>query len=393
MPFIIKINIRESNTGSSIRTIRQFNSIVYHKKFNSLASTFDFDFYFDPKNSEHAEIICVSHIHECRLYYTTNTDPNYNPKESERELTGFMLTNVFRNDGKPNFVKCSGYSKPGVLLDCDIPPDQYPLETNKLNFKQIILKLIKPFNLWAAGDPSTRNGNSPGLVVPNGTNVSFGIDPNFRRTKTQLTPAEQQIEDELDIELDKTSAETSQNIAAYISELARDRNIVLSHNEFGNVYITVPNTNGNPLFNFDFTDTAEISDFKKTPALTSQLTFNGQAMHTHITVKKQADDEEGSNGQEATLKNPLLPIGQSYLYRPKTVVINSGNQFTAEKAVAYELGKEIREAVSLEITCGIIDIKGKLISPNNTITIRDPNQFLYNKVKNSTKLGHNRTKT
>src|SRR3954468_12812843 len=101
MPFIIKINLRHSTTGSSIRTLRLYNNFVYHKIFNSLASTFSFDFFFDPKNQEHAEIICVSHMHECRLYYTKSTDPYYEPNDSERELTGYLLLNKFRNNGKP----------------------------------------------------------------------------------------------------------------------------------------------------------------------------------------------------------------------------------------------------------------------------------------------------
>lgn len=108
------------------------------------------------------------------------------------------------------------------------------------------------------------------------------------------------------------------------------------------------------------------------------MTFNGQALHSHITVKQQADDQEGSNGSETTIRNPLLPVGKGLVYRPRVVVINAGDQFTVGQAARYELGKEIRDAVPLVISMAKIDIDGKIISPNNTIKMKDPNQFLYN---------------
>lgn len=365
MPFIIKINLRHSTTGSPIRTLRLYNNFVYHKIFNSLASTFGFDFFFDPKNQEHAEIICVSHMHECRLYYTKNTDPNYEPNDSERELTGYLLLNKFKNNGKPQMVKFSGYAKPGVLLDCDIPPDQYPLETDGLTFKQIITKIIRPFRLYdLIGDKTGHTG----LVIDKAaTGVNIAVENE-----------EEDPEDAADEDMKKTSSDTGQNVGSYLSELAKSRNIVLSHNKYGNIHITTPNTKGKPIFNFDFTDPSPNSDVKKIPGLDVDLTFNGQALHTHITVKMQADDEEESNGAETTIRNPLLPVGKGFLYRPRCISISSGSEFTVGQAARYELGREIREAVPLKIDMAKIDIDGKLISPNNMITLRDPSQFLYN---------------
>lgn len=352
MPFIIKINLRHSTTGGTIRTLRRYNNLVYNKKFNSLASTFSFDFYFDPRNQEHAEMICVTHLHEVRLYFTKNEDPLYEPTAAELELTGYMLLNKFKNDGKPHWVTCSGYAKPGVLLDCDIAPESYPLETDGLTFRQIITKLVRPFNL--------------GLVIDK---TAKGVN---------IKVEEKDVEEKSDEDMGKTAAESSQNIASYLSELARSRNIVLSHNAKGNVYITTPNTNGTPIFNFDFTDESDNSDVKKIPGLDSEMTFNGQALHSHITVKQQADDEEGSNGSETTIRNPLLPVGKGLVYRPRVVIINSGDQFTVGQAARYELGKEVRDAVPLVISMAKIDIDGKIISPNNTIKMKDPTQFLYN---------------
>ena len=353
MPFIIKINVRHSTTGPLIRTLRRYNNFVYNKKFNSLASTFNFDFYFDPRNQEHAEIICISHLHEVQLYFTKNENQEYDPNENELEFIGFMLINKFVNNGTPQWVKCSGYSKAGPLLDCDIAPNHFPLEIEGLKLKNVIEKLIKPFNIK--------------LDIEKGANTG-----NVLHDKT----AEQRAHGE---NIGKTSAESSQNVASYISELARSLNIVLSHNNKGDIHIVTPNTKGEPIFNFDFTDSSENNDVKKIPGIESELEFNGQPMHTHIYVIQQADDNEGSNAvYSKPLRNPLIPIGASAVYRPKVIVISSGGEFTIDQAARYELGKEIREGVKLTISISKNDINGKLIQPNNTIKVKDPTQFLYN---------------
>jgi prophage tail gpP-like protein len=352
MPLVVKINVRHTVTGSPIRTLRLFNNFSFNLKHNSLASTFSFDFLFDPRNQEHAEIICVSHLHECLLYYTTNTDPNYRVNDNDRFLTGYLLCTGFKDTEKPEMVKVSGYSKPGILTDCDIPPDQYPLEIDGMTFKEIITKVIKPFNL--------------GLVIDrraSGVNIAY----------TEKDPAEKADEDDIG----KTAPESSQNVASYLTDLAKQRNIVLSHNTKGNVWITTPNTKGTPILDFDFTDGTSTGNYKKIPGVECEMTFNGQPLHTHITVKQQADDEEDSNGAEITIRNPLIPVNT--VYRPKTHIISSGDEFTVGEAANYEMSREIREGINLKISLGIIDIKGKLITPNNTITIRNPNLFLYNK--------------
>lgn len=391
MPFIIQINVRHSNTqgGVTNRFLHKFNNFTFTNTFNSLASQFSFDYYFDPKDKASAELICVSHLHECKLYFTSNTTDGYIPKQTEKVFTGWLILAKFKNTGKAEFVRMSGYSKPGVLLDCDIPADQYPLQTDGLTFRSIILKLIKPFHLWNKNDI---NKNTTGLVVNKKANADFIVQSNIESNIDPITSPvanpfaiaeniEKNLDQGLDTDEKKKSASSSQNIASYLTELAKAKNIVLSHNEFGNVYITVPNTKSKPIFDFDFTN--PLSDVRKIPGIETELTFNGQALHTHIVVKQDADDEEESNGIESkVLKNPLIPIGIQFLYRPKVVTLSSGDQFNVDKAAVYELGREIRDAITLDISLGrITDLNGKLIKPNQTLLVADPNIFLYKQDK------------
>ncbi len=333
----LKINVRHTDSDKGkIRSVQRFNNFSFSQKFNALADTFSFDFYFDPRNQETAETVCVSHMHECEIYYN-----------GKKHLTGFILDQRFIDTGKPELATISGYSKAGALNDCDTPLSQN-LETSGLTLRQIIQESIKPFNLK--------------LIVAPGTSAA---DTVF-------------IDNTLDEDIDKTAAETTQNVGSYISELAKQKGLCLSHNADGNVLIKRANTKGTPLFNFDFTSTDPNNDARKIPVISCELEFKGSGLHTEITVVQQADDEEGTNASgPVTRKNPLIPIGRSFLYRPRNVIMSSGNQFTVDQCANYEMGKEIRDNVKLKIKLGVAAVDGKLITPDNTITIVNPSVFQY----------------
>jgi prophage tail gpP-like protein len=337
MPFILKINMRSTKTGSAIRFIRRINNFVLNQRFNSLASTFSFDFLFDPTKQEHAEMICVTHMHEAMVYFTLNTDDNYQPKSEELVLTGLIYFTGLKHADEPEWVRISGKSKPGILEDSDWPTD-LPSEIEGLSLANIAKKVATRFNL--------------------------GIEVKDE------APAIAKDDDAVG----KTSPD-SQNVAAYLSNIARVRKVVLTHNEKGEIVIDNPNTKSKAILNFDFTDNN--SDAKKIPGVEASLEFNGQSMHSHIIVRQDASDDEGSNGVDTKpLKNPLLPIGA--VYRPKIYSLTSGSEFSADDYAKYELGREIRDGVKLTIQCPLIQKNGKLISPNSIVTVRDPSIFLYN---------------
>lgn len=355
MSFELKINVRHSDTGRLVRSITRFTRLSLSLKFNSLASTFEFDFYFDPKNKEIAETVCVSHMHECSIWHN-----------GTQELGGIILNQNFVDTGVPGIAKISGYSKPGVLNDSDTPKELYPLEINGLSFKNIINKFVRPFNLSLQIDKNTSNLNKAFIVKDTGGDTdSEGYIPS------------KSTGEKIDENMGKTASETAQNVGAYLTELSTQMNVPMSHTATGAIWITNAKTKGTPILNFDFTSNDPNNDAKKIPGLKCELNFNGQGLHTHIRVVQQADDEEGVNASEFTIRNPLIPIKKSVIFRNKTVVVNSGNQFTVQEVAKYELGKEIRENVTLKISMAKVNIDSELIRPNNTITIRNPSIFLY----------------
>ena len=304
MGIVLKINTRQSDTGDAIRTVKYFNQFKMSLKYDSIASSFGFNFLFDPNNPEHAEIACVSHYHECAIYY-----------DEDLMINGYMLSQGFRDTSKPELVSIGGYSKSGVFEDCDIPTVMYPLESNGLSFRQICERILKQFNTHIKSQK-----NHFKLIIADVASLN----------------ASKSISQKADTTIPKSTAKESENIKSYLTNLATQQNLVLSHNPEGNLLITEAYTEGEPLFDLDVTN-------KNSQAavgfLEMTMNFNGQPMHSHITVIRQASKDNG-NAAEYTIRNPFVPVAA--VYRPKTIVLTSGNDITIQEAAENEVRKELK---------------------------------------------------
>ena len=300
------------------RKIAFFNDFTLALKFDSVGSAFSFSFYFNPDNPEHKEVMCIGHYHLCTVTHN-----------GETLLTGFILSQKFSSSSARQMVSISGYSLPGVLEDCEIPTKIYPLQSDGLSLRQIAQKLIQPFNLKLKVDSS----------------VASLVDASFKTS----------------------TASESQNIKSYISELASQKNVVISHDEYGNLLFTKAKTNQKPILDFNIAKGG-------IPGTTMKLSYNGQQMHSHITVQKQAD-ADGGNAGEYTIRNPFV-IGS--VYRPKTISQSSGDDNDTEKAAKTALASELKN-IKLTITTDRWVVDNKIFKPNNIITVTNPEIYLFKK--------------
>ncbi len=306
--------------------VTYFNNFTLNLKYDSIASTFGVEFYFDPKNKQHAELACVSHYHECILQHN-----------GETLITGYIISQSFMSQSKKQLVQLGGYSKAGVLEDCEIPTNLYPLQSDGLTLKEIATKLIAPFKL--------------GLVID-------GV--SIKESNQKFT-----LEEKLDKSIPKTNAKESENIKSYLTALATQRNIILSHDTKGNLLFTEAKTNQKPIFHVE----------NGVIATTIKMTFNGQGIHSQIEAIKQADSSGGSSGY-AIVYNPYCPI----VFRPKVITQSSGDTNTIEEFANNALAAELKN-ITVTITTDRWEIDGKLIKPNNTITIYSPENYIYKKTK------------
>lgn len=307
---ILKINDRIRN-----RKVDFFNNFTLGLKYDAVGSSFGFSFYFNPDNIEHKEIMCIGHVHKCTIEHN-----------DELLLTGYILSEAFNSSPVRQPVGISGYSLPGVLEDCQIPPELYPLQSDNLSLTEIAKKLISRFDLTMVVDPA----------VASRMNSLFA----------------------------KTTASETDTIKGYLQKLAAQKNIIITHNEKGQLLFTESKANQKPIFHFE----------KNMPSTSMTLSYNGQGMHSHITVMKQASSE-GGNAGESTIINPYVP----FVYRPKVITQTSGSDVDTVQAAKNALADELKSGLSVTIVTDRWEIDKKIIKPNNIITIQNPEIYLYEK--------------
>lgn len=292
-----------------------WNNFTMSLRYDAVGSTFEFDYYFDPTNQEHAELFAVSHFHEAIVEYN-----------GETLVTGFILSQGFRASQKKELSKIGGYSKTGVFEDCEIPPSLYPLQTDGLSLQEIANRLAAPFKLKVKVDPEVVGKMSKSIK-------SITVD-----------------------ETDK--------IKDVLTKLSIARKIVVTHNESGDLVFTEAKTKKAPILEF--------SDGLIGTSI--DLIFDGQKLHSDITVVKEASSE-GGNAGEYTIENPFVPV--AYTYRPRVVKQGSGDDTTTQDFAMQTLKAELKDAIRLIITTDRWQVNGNIIKPNNIVNVYSPENFIY----------------
>jgi prophage tail gpP-like protein len=305
------------------RNVEFFNEFTLNLVHDSVGSSFGFNFYFDPNNPEHKELACPSHYHKMTLEHG-----------GELLLTGRIISNKFKHSSKKELTEFSGYSLPGVFEDCEIPTNLYPLQSDGLSLAQIAKKLCDPFKIGIAIDP----------IVAGKMNKPFK----------------------------SSAASESQTIKAYLTELASQKKITITHNEKGELLFTEPKTNDVPILRFNGTKGESLSDNTMLTATSINMDFDGQQIHSHITLQKQAS-QDGGNAGESSIRNPYV-IGS--MYRPTTKSQSSGDDNDTTLATNQELSNELKN-IKLTIEFDRWDINKKIIKPNAIIEVFDPEIFIY----------------
>lgn len=302
------------NDRIKVRDIEFFNDFSMTLRYDSLSSTFNFGFYYNPSNPDHRELACVSHFHEAIIEHN-----------GTRLMTGYILAEVFDDQSAKTLSQFAGYSLPGVLEDCQIPTSLYPLQYDGLTLREIATKLINPFKLKMIVDDS--------------------------------------VSDKMDKVFTKTTATATQSIKDYLNDLASTRDIVMSNDNLGNLLFTSAKSKQAPIL---------IIGPEGIPGVSMTMSFSGQQLHSHITVIKQAD-KDGGNAGESTIVNPFVPI----VYRPKVITQNSGDDNDTATAARMALSEELRN-ITLTVNIDRWDIDGEIILPNNIIRVKNPSLFLFN---------------
>jgi prophage tail gpP-like protein len=314
-----------------------FLSVDVTLKFATVGSTFTFDAYFDTNNEEHKQIFKPFSYNKAEIIHN-----------NEVILTGVMLNNSSVDNIVKEKVTINGYSKTGVLEDCEIPTTLYPLQSDKRSLKEITERLIKPFGLT--------------LIV----------DPAVLKAATKVYSV--------------TTANEKQSIKAYLTELATQRNIIFTNTAKGELLLTIANISDKPVINIKDTTNKKMR---------MTLVTNGQKMHSIITAQKQAD-EFGDNGGESSIENPYGKAA----FRPKVKTQSSGDDIATADVVKNLLATELKNiklVISFEGWTWLVNGLETLIEVNTIISVQSDELYLFKKtnffIESVQFIGDNKTQT
>lgn len=301
---ILKINDKK---------LDKYTEVSVSLRYDSVGSTFSFVFYFDPNDADHKAMFKPGQF--------SNVTIEHN---GQRLITGTLLGTSFRDSAEPELIQVSGYSKTGVLEDCEIPLSAYPLQSDNINLKDITEKIIKPFGIKLIVDGS----------------VSSKCGSNYKNSHGGDT----------------------QSCKAYITELANQKHVIVTHDELGNLVFTEAKTGAKPIHDFS----------QGQPGISYKLNFDGQKMHSDIRVQRQAG-RSGGNAGKANIDNPYCKV-----FRPRVARQSSGNDTSTDLAARNMLSEELK-GIPLTIEMVGWELDGKLVRPNSIISVTNPRLYLYKK--------------
>lgn len=287
------------------KNVTHFTSGSITLKLDSIASTFEFSSRFSAQDKEHQELFKPLQYKPVQIF---------NSKD-KLIFTGTILNHRFKSNSGRELAIISGYSKCGILEDVSIPVSAYPLESTNRSILDIANKLCGLFGINV-------------IISDQGKSITDtvikGKIKSKRAASAKSTYAD--LKAKANSVFGRTSASPSESIKDYLAKLSSQKNIVLSHNEKGDVLLFQPDLLQKPRYFFTKGNSLEMS-----------TDFNGQSMHSDVNIVRQPSDENAGVSTSDTAKNSL--IGK---YRPTTKILTSGEDTDTKDGALNEVASELK---------------------------------------------------
>lgn len=356
-------------------TINTFNDVNIRLVYDSIADTFTFKIYYLPDNSTHRMLFRPGAYHNCTISH-----------KGVLLITGTILSPSSSAAGNPpkQPMAISGYSLPGVLQDCSVKvsDDATSLQFDGMKLEDIARKVTEYYGIKVVVDKELLADTAFNTPYPQvSANTSDG-----RRT-------------------------TDKTVLQFLDELCTQKNVILSHTRGGALLLTkikadklltttttLVRVNNIPVDNslegapdsnttqttvtaksrgilYDFAYETDVT--KKKRWLDMNLSVNGQAMHRTIQVVGQYSEGSSGNPADATITNPYVPAGSKRFVR---VMQTEGDSNDTQKTARAWLGAELKNIV-LTIEVESWTLGGHMITPNQMITVTNPELSMYRRVR------------
>lgn len=294
------------------KTFFFFNKFAVQQNLDSVASSFSFVARFNPNNPDHKVLFKPLSYPKIEVFKDDDT----------LLLSGNIINHDFNSLGSPELVKLSGYSFGGVLEDCNIPYSSYPLESLNRSLKDITEKLLQLFDLNLIIDVSVVN--DVGLIYK------------------------------------KTVAQPTETIKSYLSKLAAQRNVVMTHDIHGNIIYYRPNNSTQSKLFFNKRNTIKMS-----------FSVKGQGMYSEISVLRQPSKDNESLTPVDTAKNVLVTK-----FRPGVKTLSSGTDTDTSKAADNALALQLQ---NLQLNISLP--RWEDLQPGDFVEVENDEIYLYKRTK------------
>lgn len=281
-------------------------------KLDSVASVFSFKARFNPENAFHKAVFKPLAFQKVEVF--SNDD--------KLLFTGTIINTNLGSQKDRSLQSVSGYSLGGVLEDCTIPYSLYPLEKLNVSLDNVVRDLLPYFGLNYIIDSSASN--------------------------------------DMSLRYEKTVADASESVKSFISKLAAQRNIILSHNEKGDLVFFKPNTNKTPKFLLTKNNCTSMS-----------LSINGQSLHSEISIIRQPSKDNTSLKPVDTIKNPMVANGRSVVK-----ILSSGTETDTKKAADNALADELK---GINISVELVRVLDLFVG--DIVEVENDEIYLYNRAR------------
>lgn len=218
-------------------------------------------------------------------------------------------------------VSTESYSLPGVLSDCTPPISAMPLEFAGMNLEEIAGRLAEPFGLSVV------------FEAPAGA------------------PFEQ------------TNCEPTRNVLTFLSDLARDRGLIIANDEAGQLVFRKDESGGDPV--------ASLQEGEQ-PLLAVSPEFNPQQYFSVITAVEPV--MVGGVGASYTVRNPALTTA----LRPHNFAVQDVESSDVEESANAKAGRMIGSAVGYTVDVATWRTPGGSIwAPGQRLTLKAPGAMIY----------------
>lgn len=406
-------------SGHKIELVSHIN---LNLKYDSIADSFSFTAYYDPTNPVHKKIFKPLSFQTVKIVHA-----------GVRMVTGTVLVHDFYSAGDPpkSLVQVSGYSITGILQECtvggfqpnyvsstnnpDEPTKHVATQFDKCTLPQIANKICGIFPLKVIVDPELLNDK---VFMAPYAQVAIKQDEYLSDFLDNLCAQKNAIlSHDAYGNILITRAHTGKllttketRVPPYgdgITDFRYAGATMLPNPLYYDIYYTNPvfiEAKGLLLKDTTSSDRHILHTFTGSDYMRLSTGFNGQGMHSIIQVLGQNDSTDAVV-QEGSVFNPYIPLPAQFRsqvvggdlananvinidtfgtygvigpLRMRRYIQSVGNDNDIKLTARSLLNDELRRAMVITIKINGWHLSGNLVTPNQLISIKDPEVYLFN---------------